>query len=332
MVSIPAAASVETLAQELSPLWVARYRLHIRPRSPLALPQWGRGAILRGALGLSFRRLVCHDMTLDCRTCPLRNECPYPEVFETAPPAGSERLRNFSDIPRPFVFDPPPDALGTFSPQDTLTFGLNLVGRAAKHVLYFVVAFRNLADEGLGPRRARFDLRSVEAMVPGGSALAVYRDGDSWMASASPRTRAVDLLQPRDGALSALTLRFSTPLDLKEQGRPVARPMFGPLIRRLRDRATALAAFFGDRPIETDFKGIGVAADSVQLVEDRTRRIDVDRRSRRTGQRHDIGGLVGEARYEGEAIGALMPLVRLGEVIHVGRHAAFGNGRLEVVA
>ncbi len=38
---------------------------------------------------------------------------------------------------------------------------------------------------------------------------------------------------------------------------------------------------------------------------------------------------VAEATYEGDAIGELMPLVRVGEVMHVGKHAAFGNGRME---
>ena len=41
--------------------------------------------------------------------------------------------------------------------------------------------------------------------------------------------------------------------------------------------------------------------------------------------------VVGEARYEGEAIGALMALLRWGEVLHVGRHAAFGNGKIAIV-
>lgn len=151
------------------------------------------------------------------------------------------------------------------------------------------------------------------------------------MTPTAPLTRASDLLQLIDGARRAVALRFHTPVDLKDGGRAVTRPQFGPLIRRLRDRVAALAAFFGDGPIDVDFRQISAAADSVRLVEDRTRRVDIDRRSARTGQRHDIGGFIGEARYEGDAIGWLMPLLRLGEVIHVGKHAAFGNGWLSVV-
>ncbi len=319
------------LASQLSSLWVARYRLRLRPRVPLVLPHWGRGAILRGALALTFRRLVCHDMTLACRECPLRSDCPYPEVFETAPPPGSDRLRNFSDIPRPFVFDPPEDPRATFGPDDSVSFGLTLVGRATRHLPYFVAALQALADEGMGPRRARFVLEAIEALDASGSSVAVYREGESSMTLAAPSVRASDLMQAGDEARVAVALRFTTPVDLRDGGRPVARPEFGPLVRRLRDRAAALAAFFCDAPIEVAFKRIGSVADSVRLLEDRTHRLEIDRRSARTRQRHDIGGFVGKARYQGEAIGGLMPLIRLGEVIHVGKHSAFGNGRLEVI-
>lgn len=319
----------ESVAAALAPLWVSRYVFRVRPRATLALPAFGRGAILRGAFGHAFRRLVCHDLTLVCRACPLAAACPYPQVFESAPPRGSQRLRNYLDLPRPFVFDPPDDPRSTFGPADTLTFGLTVAGRANAHLSYFVMAFRNLADAGLGPRRAPFELEAVDACAADGR-TPVYLATRTALRADAPRLRAADLLRPGDLARTSLVLRLLTPLELKDDARRVERAHFGPLVRRLRDRAAALAAFFGDAPLELDFRGLAEQADSVRLVADRTRRVEVRRTSTRTGARHDVGGLLGEARYEGAAIGALMPLVRLGELIHVGRHAAFGNGRIEV--
>lgn len=52
-------------------------------------------------------------------------------------------------------------------------------------------------------------------------------------------------------------------------------------------------------------------------------------RSTRTGQRHPLEGLVGEAVFEGE-LGRFMPMLRLGELLQVGKHATFGLGRVEV--
>lgn len=314
-----------------SALPIVRYRLTVRPLRPLALPRFGRGAILRGGFGLALRKLVCHDLSLDCRRCALRPTCPYPEVFEPGPPAGGERLRNFTDLPRPFVFDEPLDARTTFTPGDKLEFGLSVVGVIARHAPYFVTAFQSLAETGLGPRRAPFSLESVVAIAGAGREHELYRRGSARVLPVAPQVTAADLMQPGDASRESLHLRFLTPVDLRDAGRSVRAPHFGPLLRRLRDRLSALAAFFGGGPLMLDFKGLGHLADEVRLVQARTRDVSVRRTSARTQQTHDVGGFLGEARYEGPALGVLMPLVRVGEVLHVGRHAAFGNGRMQVL-
>src|SRR2546429_362825 len=113
---------VQVTVADLAVLWFVRYRMRLVPRAPLILPLYGRGAILRGAFGFTLREMVCHDMTLECRECPLRAQCPYPGTFEPAPPEGGDRLSNFSDIPRPFVFDPPVDERAQFRPSEMVEF------------------------------------------------------------------------------------------------------------------------------------------------------------------------------------------------------------------
>jgi hypothetical protein len=318
-------------ANALAPLWFVRYRIRLVPRTTLVLLRSLRGTILRGAFGLALRRLVCHDVDLPCRTCPLEPTCPYPFTFEPRPPAGSDRLSNFQDVPRPFVFHVPLDDRPEFPAGEPVTFHLIAVGRATRLSPYFVSAFRNLADEGIGPGRARFDLAEVAALDPQGTPDIVYQPITPLVRLTAPTLRPADLMRPDDNTRTRLTLRFATPLDLKDHGVPVGIPAFAPILRRLRDRANALATFFADGPLDLDFKGISTLAETVRLVRNGTRLLEVNRRSSRTGQRHDIGGLVGEAEYEGEAIGRLMALVRVGEVIHVGKHAAFGNGGFQAV-
>ncbi len=89
-------------------------------------------------------------------------------------------------------------------------------------------------------------------------------------------------------------------------------------------------AWTGHAVVDVDFKGIGAAADTLRLAEDKTQPGAVSRRSARTWPPHRIGGFVGVARYEGEAIGEQMPLLRMAEVVHVGRHSAFGSGMVVV--
>jgi hypothetical protein len=324
------AADAAALAAQLAPLWACRYVVHLRPTRPLALPLFGRGGVLRGGFGLAFRRQVCPDLSLDCRACPLVTTCAYPSVFETAPPPGAERLRTFTDLPRPFTFDPPDDGRARFDPGDTLCFGFVVAGRANRHLPQMAAAFADLGRTGLGPRRAPFTLAALEVEDAQGQRLPL--DPQHPQVPPHARLRAGDLLRAGDATRTRLTLRFDTPLDLRDRGRSLQRPHFGALVRRLRDRAAALAAFFGEAPLDLDFRGLGQRAETVRLSDARTRRVSVERTSTRTHERHDVGGLLGEATFIGEAIGALMPLVRLGELIHVGRHAAFGNGRFTVVA
>lgn len=57
--------------------------------APTQLPN-----MLRGGFEISFRRLVCHDLDLECRACVLVRECPYPSVFRPSPPEGSAAPRS----------------------------------------------------------------------------------------------------------------------------------------------------------------------------------------------------------------------------------------------
>jgi CRISPR/Cas system endoribonuclease Cas6 (RAMP superfamily) len=49
------------------------------------------------------------------------------------------------------------------------------------------------------------------------------------------------------------------------------------------------------------------------------------RTSSRTRQRHELSGFVGDTTYEGE-LREFLPWLALGELAHVGKHTAWGNG------
>lgn len=187
-----------------------RFRITIVPRSLLVLPHATRGTMLRGAFGITLRRLVCHDLTLACRACPLEPTCPYPQTFEPRPPPGAERLSALQDVARPFVFDLPPDERPEFPAGAPVTFGLVAIGRASRLVPYFVSSFRNLADEGLGPRRARFDLTEVAAQDARGGTTEIYRSASPLVRLAAPTLRATDLMDPEDSTRTRVTLRNIT--------------------------------------------------------------------------------------------------------------------------
>ncbi|HHW43833.1 MAG TPA: CRISPR system precrRNA processing endoribonuclease RAMP protein Cas6, partial [Desulfotomaculum sp.] len=70
-------------------------------------------------------------------------------------------------------------------------------------------------------------------------------------------------------------------------------------------------------------------AAGVRLAEDYTQWVDWERFSARQDSRIKMGGVVGRALYEGE-VAEFIPLLRLGELVHVGKGAVFGMGKYRV--
>jgi hypothetical protein len=116
------------------------------------------------------------------------------------------------------------------------------------------------------------------------------------------------------------------------QEQTIRRPEFHHLVRRLRDRLNALATFYGDGPLDLDFAGLAERAEKVRCV---NRDLKWEERSRasskpgKRGQRHSLGGFTGTCTFEGE-LSEFLPVLRLGEMAHVGKHAAWGNGWFEL--
>jgi hypothetical protein len=330
---------------ERKPLRIGLFRFTLVPEQPLEVPAVNKGNMLRGGFGHGFRKLCCIPQCKDARLCPLAGTCPYKAIFEPSPPAGSERLAKNQDIPRPFVFRAPQTSQTRFRPGEAFEFGLVLIGRALDFLPYFVLAFRDLAREGLGLNRARCTLERVEqtAVSPNASGPAscearVIYSADDHVFRPTGSVNVPDVVNSRlqkfqlsDGDRSAqnITIRFLTPTFLRADGEIVRRPEFHHVVKRLRDRTNALCTFFGGGPLDLDFRELGEHSERVRTVSARTNWVELFRTSSKTKQRHELSGFVGEASYEG-ALTEFLPWLALGELIHVGKHTAWGNGCMTI--
>jgi CRISPR/Cas system endoribonuclease Cas6 (RAMP superfamily) len=126
-----------------------------------------------------------------------------------------------------------------------------------------------------------------------------------------------------------ITIRFLTPTFLRADGEVVRRPEFHHVVKRLRDRINALSTFFGDGPLDLNFRGLGERAEKVRTVSAQIDWVERYRTSSKTRQRHELSGFVGEATYEGE-LSEFLPWFALGEIVHVGKHTAWGNGWIKL--
>jgi hypothetical protein len=319
------------------------FRFHLEPNAPLHMPAYNKGNVIRGGFGNVFRRIACHANCREPESCELRNVCPYTAVFQPFVPEGSEKISKNRDIPRPFVIKPPLETKETYLPGERLSFDVVLVGKIKEYLPYFIVTFKELSQAGLGRDRAPVELVGVDYVGRDGVEVPVYTREDNLVRPPTEAISWADLCathgsnngsmnSPQDGAANAtrVTLRFLTPTMLRADGMLARRPTFGPLAKRLRDRINALSYFYCGEGLDIDFKAFGSEADKICTVHDSTSWVESSRYSRRRQVNHDLSGFTGEVTFAGE-LAPFLPYLKLGEYVHVGKNAVFGNGWYEIV-
>ncbi len=233
-----------------------------------------------------------------------------------------------ADWPRPFVFRATHLDGRTVKASEAFSFDLNLFDMGSPAIAYLVLAFSQLAHEGLGPRRGRTALAEVWQLNEAGDPVTRLYDGKSFLLQQSPPPMTLSL-EPARERVERVRVRFVTPTELKSGQQVTSRPEFGVLAARIRDRLSTLKKLYDDGPLEMDFRGFGERAAQVRMTRCTMGRVDVERRSSRTGQVHPIGGFVGEAEYEGE-LSEFVPYLRAAKWTGVGRQTVWGKGHLDV--
>lgn len=304
-----------------------RFRFQFRAAGVLYFPPHKSGNIVRGAFGSIFRKLVCIPSCRDTKLCEVRSTCPYARVFE--PQAAHDKgPSGLADWPRPFVFRAAHLDGITLHEGDRFHFEVHTFDVRNPALEYFVLAFAQLAREGLGPRRGRAELLAVEQVDLTGATLARVFDGGRFQMREIAEPLSVDLSESTE-QVTGVHVRFLTPTELKEGHQIADRPEFRILFGRLRDRVSTLRSLYGAGALEIDFRAMGERAAAVRLVRSDLQMMEAERLSSRTGQRHSLGGFVGDVEYEGD-LREFVPYLKLGRWVGVGRQTVWGKGEVEV--
>ncbi|CCO07696.1 CRISPR system precrRNA processing endoribonuclease RAMP protein Cas6 [Desulforamulus hydrothermalis] len=295
----------------------------------LVLPPY-KGSTLRGGFGSAFQRIACAQRNNICKNCLLKTSCPYVYIFETTPAPGGQALRNYESIPRPFILEPPLDTKTHYAAGEQLTFNLILVGKAIEYLPYFIVSFKELGRYGMGKGRKEFALQEIRTVNPlTGQTEAIYAEPDYLIKPHKFEITGADFKATEFSRSGKLTINYKTMTRLKFADEYVERIEFHILIRNLLRRISSLAYFHHNWEIEADFASLIEKASKVKIIQDNTRWVDWERYSSRQDSRINLGGVVGEVTYQGD-IEEFLPLILLGQYIHVGKAAVFGMGWYEV--
>jgi hypothetical protein len=320
-------AALRTSAPDAAPslgtgvvLPVARYRVSFRMEDDLCLPEYS-GSLLRGQFGAALRQTACVTGARKCSGCPLYRTCPYPAIFETPAPE-THSLQRFSQVPNPYVIEPPPLGTRHVSAGEIFSLAIVLVGRALDQLPLIAYALQRAFGSGIGRSRARGSL--VDIVLEGPDRAESLWDAES----SSIRPHEQKLFIPFLPEIDAVTLNIVTPLRLQNQGHRVpvdrlhSRTLFAALLRRTSLLFELHAALPG---LADDARRLTAAAASL-VDERRLQWKDWTRFSCRQDQEMTLGGAIGEWTLLGD-LGDLLPWFWLGQWLHVGKNATMGMGK-----
>ncbi|MBO0782979.1 MAG: CRISPR system precrRNA processing endoribonuclease RAMP protein Cas6, partial [Ktedonobacteraceae bacterium] len=312
-------------------------RFTVRVRTPLALDA-SSGSAFRGSLFHAiWQRFCTNKQTETCAACPLHETCP---VSALVAPLREENAWG-QDIPRPYVLLPPLDGARHYAVGETCSFGITLIGSIIQLLPYLMLSIKPFEAAGVGRRleehggqRGQFHVERVESYHPfTGEQHIIYEAGDTKVQvpvitiDARERQQRIEQLHR-----VRITLRLLTPLCLIDQQRLVNPISFRPLIRRLLERTLALERHYGstEATMEREERdAIARRAEAVRCVHDETQWTDLRSYSHRQRRTTPIGGLIGKVTFEGE-LEPFLPLLVLGELIHVGKDVVKGNGWYQI--
>ena len=311
-------------------LRVGIFKFVINGPKGLDLPSY-HGSTLRGAFGHAFKQIACVDSKrASCHECEIEIHCPYAYVFETTSNSKENGwMGAYDDVPRPFMFVPQLEGKTYIEPNEELEIEVRLFGKGIEYLPYFVLAFNQMGEQGLGYQRKKYNLKRVISVNPVLRTEQLVYEGEQNKIFAPKNVltgSSIFAVLPEEAR--QIRVNYLTPLRIKEQGRLVQTIEFSYLLRSLVRRASALLLFHHGIKLELNFGELIERSQAVKRVKDFSQWYEFERYSNRQEQRLKLGGVIGDVTYEGD-LGEFIPLLEFGRWSGAGKNNVFGLGQME---
>ena len=301
------------------------------------------GVTLRGAFGWALKRNACAlrrgneefaYQNNSCDTCSAREYCPYVKIFKS--PNGNES--QFTHSPA-FVIEAPINLKTNYSPGETYEFGITIFGKYINYILFIVDSVKLMGRFGFGDGKATVDKVYFEDPVT--KERQIFIDNKTGLLyklkpikQAKTKRRIEELLKS-----NTLTISFVSPVKARVDKRISPELTFTNLIRLIIRRTNQLSSYYGIKDSGPSKKPLLSIYDTKKLVED-SKRIEtvnydlydfpIERFSKSGNVKMNLNGFTGSVTYRGD-FSKFIPLLLLGERLHIGKNASFGLGRYEIV-
>lgn len=287
---------------------------------------------LRGALGLSLRRLACalpgqFLAPGSCVECPVCKDCAYGLLFHGMYPEGVPRLKRHGRLPRPYVLS------WQASPEGDFVLRVTVVGDHLKTVPHLFSALMEVGRTGVGAQRDTFVVDRITAVLdPSGHPPqeAELRLGELESIELIPAINLTQITRAlrATNKTTSVTITLVSPAILRDRGgrHPLSPGVF---VARLLERISLLTHAYCPGRLLPPYETLRQAAEKLDFVAPPLTEVRLNRYSRRQRTSLSMQAVLGQAEYRGE-LDSLMPYLVLGQWLHVGKGTAFGLGRYRV--
>jgi hypothetical protein len=290
-----------------------------------------KGSVFRGAFGHVFKEMFCFCPNQNHKNSEHMSDCIYGYIFETKPSEDSAVLKKYESVPRPFIIEPPLDEKQYYYPGERITLDFLLFGKAVKYFPYFISTLKKMGEIGIGRGKHTLFLKQVFLQdLQGYLTKCVYDDHDGIVKQIQPvSVGSIVNRTIKNQEISKCKVYFITPTRMKWEGSYILEPEFHIVLRNTVRRITSLLYFHHDTLLDIDFRSMYEEASKIKLIQQKVEWKDWERYSNRQQERIKLGGIVGEATYLGE-LTPYLPWLYLGEMVHIGKNAVFGLGKIFV--
>lgn len=330
----------------LNQLPLTRLRFDLTALEPAEVPAY-KGDLLRMALLWWLSEYWCLAPDRCRHGCREPQKCLFGRLCQPAVdpawPLPVRRLMGDSPPPAYALWDRQ-DRRRSLAEGDAWSFEVTLAGtQALQQIPAIIAAVQEGAEQGMGRIRLRSRVQRVSAPGTGGPAAAAeaclaeqqpLNDGTAltWQSFRAEdvqigHAEALAWAQAFERPVRSLSLRYLSPAKLKEQGQWVEVPDFRPVMRALVRRLRLLSAVHGGGEwAQAEYGPLLDLAETVRLEHEETLWAGYTRRSKSSGVQ-EVEGFTGQAWYAGDDLRPLLPVLWLGQWLHIGKEYVLGCGR-----
>ena len=256
-------------------------------------PPYFTGSMFRGAMGYALKRVVCINPTYKCDGCFAQSSCLFYHFYEA------------QNILHHYRFDIELDS-------NRFDFGLYLFGSACDDLPYILSALDMLlTKQGLTKNNYTFKEASIFV-----NSMEVYRDGEFNSIDIATKTLKLDSFSPD------IKIKLQTPLRMKKKNKLLKESIeIEDILRSIYQREQEI--FYNKKVFKLEYKPSYTTTATALNYK------SIIRQSNKQQTKMNMDGLLGEIVILGIDKDSYR-LLKLGEIIGVGKQTVMGLGRIEI--